>query len=88
MENLRRASKESSTVIKPGENKRGNESFGGFKKEKKKKILSDLTDPPDLQVCKVAQFVHLFLQCGKLDVKNDTKVTSCIAKWDVTVTHT
>ena len=30
-ENLRRASKESITVIKPGENKRGNESFGGLK---------------------------------------------------------
>ena len=29
-ENLRRASKESITVIKPGENKRGNESFGGL----------------------------------------------------------
>ena len=36
-ENLRRASKESITVIKPGENKRGNGSFGGFKR----KIVSD-----------------------------------------------
>ena len=36
-ENLRRASKESITTIKPGENKRGNKSFGGFKR----RILSD-----------------------------------------------
>ena len=36
-ENLRTASKESSTVIKPRENKRGNEGFDGFKR----KILSD-----------------------------------------------
>ena len=36
-ENLRRASKESITIIKPGENKRGNESFYGFKR----KILLD-----------------------------------------------
>ena len=36
-ENLRRGSKESITVIKPGENKRGNKSFGGFKR----KIVSD-----------------------------------------------
>ena len=34
-ENLRRASKESITVIKPGENKRGNESFGDLKKNLK-----------------------------------------------------
>ena len=36
-ENLRRASKESITVIKHGKNKRGSESFGGFKR----KIPSD-----------------------------------------------
>ena len=29
-ENLRTASKESITVMKPGENERGNESVGGF----------------------------------------------------------
>ena len=51
-----------------------------------KKILSDWTHPPDLQVCKVTEFVHLFLSC-KLAVKNDTKVMSCIWKWDVTVIH-
>ena len=39
-ENPRRTSKESITIIKPGENKRGNESFGGFKR----KILSDGMD--------------------------------------------
>ena len=33
-ENLRRASKDSITVIKPGEKKKGNESFGGFKRKK------------------------------------------------------
>ena len=32
-ENPRRASKESITVIKPGENKRGNENFGGFRRK-------------------------------------------------------
>ena len=32
-ENLRRGSKESITVIKPGKNKRGSESFGGFKRQ-------------------------------------------------------
>ena len=37
-----RASKESTAIIKPREN-RGNESFGGFRT----KILSDWTDPPD-----------------------------------------
>jgi len=36
-ENLRRVSKESIAVIKPGKNKRGNKSFGGFKR----KIASD-----------------------------------------------
>ena len=36
-ENLRRASKKSITVMKPGENKRGNESVGGVRR----KILSD-----------------------------------------------
>ena len=36
-ENLRRASKESITIIKPGENKRGNENFGVFRR----KIVSD-----------------------------------------------
>ena len=36
-ENLRRASKESIAVIKPRENKRGNESFSSFHR----KILSD-----------------------------------------------
>ena len=34
LENLRRASKESITLIKPGENKRGHESFGGFKRKR------------------------------------------------------
>ena len=53
------------TIITLGENKRGNESFGGFKR----KILSDWTDPPDLQVSKLTEFVHLFLQY-KLVVKN------------------
>ena len=33
-ENLRKASKKSTTPIKPGENKRGNKSFGGFTKER------------------------------------------------------
>ena len=33
-ENLRRASKESITIIKPGGNKRGNEIFSGFKTKK------------------------------------------------------
>ena len=32
-ENLRRASKESISVIKPGENKRGDESVGGYKRK-------------------------------------------------------
>ena len=32
--NQRRASKESITVIKPGEKKRGNETFSGFKNNK------------------------------------------------------
>ena len=32
-ENQRRASKEGITTIEPGENKRGNESFGGFKRK-------------------------------------------------------
>ena len=36
-ENPRGASKQSITIIKPGENKRGKESFGGFKR----KILMD-----------------------------------------------
>ena len=36
-ENLKRASRESITVMKPGENERGNESVGGFKR----KMLSD-----------------------------------------------
>ena len=36
-ENPRRASKKNITIIKPGENKRGNESVGSFKR----KILSD-----------------------------------------------
>ena len=79
-ENLRRANKDSIIIVKPGENKRGDESFSGFKR----KIVSDSTDPPDLQL---TEFVHLFLEC-KLAVKNDTKVTSCIGKWDTTVTHT
>ena len=36
-ENLRTASKESTAIIKPRENKRGNESFSSFHR----KILSD-----------------------------------------------
>ena len=43
-ENPSRTSKESITVSKPGENKRGNESFGGFKR----KILLDGMDSLDL----------------------------------------
>ena len=73
---------ESIILIKPRENKRRTESFGGFKR----KILSNWTDPPDLQVSKLKEFLHLFLQC-KLAVKNDTKVKSCIEKWDVTLTY-
>ena len=46
IKNLRRASKESITIIKAREFKRDSDSFGGFKR----KILSNLTDPPDLQV--------------------------------------
>ena len=41
--NPRRANKDSITIINPREFKRDN--FGGFMR----KILSDLTDPPDLQ---------------------------------------
>ena len=66
-ENLRRACTENITIIKSRENSRGNESFGGFKR--KILLVSDWTDPPDLQVS------NLFLQS-----KNDTKVTSCIWK--------
>ena len=40
-------------IIKPRENKRGNESFGGFIR----KILSDWTNPPDLQVSKLTEFL-------------------------------
>ena len=43
-ENPRRTNKESVTIIKPGENKRGYESFGGFKR----KILLDGVDSLDL----------------------------------------
>ena len=60
---MRRASKESIIIIKPRDNKRGNESFSGLKKI--------LLDPPDLQVNKMTEFVHLFLQY-KLGVKNNT----------------
>ena len=55
-------------IIKPRENKRGNESFGGFIR----KILSDWTYPPDLQVSKLTEFLRPSLQC-KLAVKNYTK---------------
>ena len=82
-ENPRRTSEGSITIIKPREKKRGNESFDGFKR----KILLDCTDPPDLQVSKLTEFVYLFLEC-KPAVKNDTKVTRCIGKWDVTLAHT
>ena len=82
-ENPRRASEESVTVTRSGENKRGNESLGVFKRQ----MLSDCTDPPDLQVSKLTEFVYLFLEC-KPAVKNDSKVTSCIGKWDVTLAHT
>ena len=46
---MRRASKESSTVIKPGQNKRGNESFGGFKKKKDTVGLNRSARSPGMQ---------------------------------------
>ena len=75
----RRTSKERITITEPTENKRENESFGDFRK-----TLSDRIDPTDLQVSKLTESVDLFLQC-KLAVRNDTKGTSCIGKWDVTL---
>ena len=36
----------------------------------------------------MTEFVHLFLHQCKLSVKNDTKVTNCTGKWDVTLTAT
>ena len=61
-EHLRRASKKNITTIKPRWNMRRNESFGGFERN----ILPDWTDPPDLQVRKLIEFVHLFLNAGWL----------------------
>ena len=74
-ENLRTASKESIAIIKPRENKRGNESFSSFHR----KILSDWTNPSNLQMSQLTEFVHLFLQCA-LTVKNYTEITSCTGK--------
>ena len=73
--NLRRASKESIAIIKPRENTRGNARFSSFHR----KILWDWTDPPNLQISQLTEFVHLFLQC-ELTVKNDTEITSCTGK--------
>ena len=58
---------ESFTIIKTGENKRGNESFGNFKER------YCLTEPilSDLQVSKLTEFDHLFVQCV-LVVKNQS----------------
>ena len=57
-------------------------TFGGFKR----KILLYWTDLPDLQVCKLTEFVHLFLQC-KLAVKNDSehKLIYAHGSWEVQV---
>ena len=72
-ENLRRASKESTAIIKPRENKRRNESFSSFYR----KILSDWTDPSNLQISQLTEFVHLFLQC-ELTVKNEPRLRAAL----------
>jgi len=76
-------SKESIAIIKPRENKIRNDSSGSFHR----KILSDRTDPPGLKISQLTEFFHLFLQ-WQLTVKNDTEITSCTGKGDVTLIHT
>ena len=68
-ENLRTASKESIAIIKPREKKRGNESSGSFNR----KIPSDWTDPPDLQISQLT--VCSPVPSARTHCQNDTEIT-------------
>ena len=69
---MRRASKKSIAIIKPGKNKRGKSKLTEFDhllRECKLAAPPPTPPPPPKK-------------------KKDNKVTSCIRKWDVTQTHT